>query len=199
MRLSQPEPHWLTNLLKWFQDQLEICGRSLVLLYFLAVCRVFLYATRLIKGEQGGNANIRDCRFAVKGAPLLLVLFWHLPLCHAMAPDPAVAHGVGVVCGLDDASQCFDAPPQSFHTASSSSDAFRDSGAISCPGDLGPVSRRRFPLATSDGTPASVKAVAKGHRATRLNGSTLATRFPRLFAVFTRSSSVILRMQSCCP
>ena len=92
---------WLLLLADWSQNQLEIIGRSLALMYLLSVFRVFLFSTPLAKGDACGNATIRDGRRLLRGAPLLLALFWCLPVCCGMQHgrpsgtfrSPSASHG----------------------------------------------------------------------------------------------------------
>ena len=164
-RQSKPPPLlWSSTIWQWCQEQLEILGRSLLLLYLFAVARVVLYATPLTKGEQGGNAHIRGCRTAFKGAPLMLALFWPFPLCQAMDLDSGNAHLLAGDSGsVDRGFQAF-TPMQNPHAASSSSDAFPAPRIPRPPAEGGPSIMQHLMTAGSDVEPASVRAVAIAYR-----------------------------------
>ena len=147
----------------WIHSQLEICWRSLLLLYLLAVARVFVCCTPLVKGEHGGNSTIRDGRRLLKGAPLVLALFWQLPACAAMSPAhrPTTQDGSGFLLptssdGCERHAQIEVMPPVATATVAS------DASARSC------VQEASVPLclhaASALSNAEAVRAVAVMHR-----------------------------------
>ena len=105
---AQPLSAWDS----WFdslQLYLECFFRSALLLYLLAVARILFYCAPLVRGDNGGNCLIRDGRRALCGAPIVLALFWFLPLCHAMHQAHGqrlnVGSGTGLVPGTEGSLQ----------------------------------------------------------------------------------------------
>ena len=92
----------------WFEDQFEVFGRSLVLLYLLSSIKAFWFAVPLARGDRPSNSVIRDGRSLVKGAPMMLFFSLAFTFAGASPHQAAITggsqgHAIGGVDGRYDA------------------------------------------------------------------------------------------------
>ena len=90
---NRPTQSWVSTVVEGLQGQLECFLRSLVLLYFCAVARVFARAFRLRKDTPKRNGAVRTIRACTRGAPVWLAfaaVAYLITPCHAMQSSDAV-------------------------------------------------------------------------------------------------------------